>query len=56
MAGRANINEYRWLLISSVAMGLALGTKYNALVAWFFLDTGGWCLSAPEILAISGRR
>ena len=29
--------EYRWLLISSVAMGLALGTKYNALVAWFFL-------------------
>lgn len=29
--------EYQWLLISSIAMGLALGTKYNALVAWFFL-------------------
>ena len=29
--------QYKWLLISSVAMGLALGTKYNALVAWFFL-------------------
>jgi 4-amino-4-deoxy-L-arabinose transferase-like glycosyltransferase len=32
-------SEYRhhkWFLISSVAMGLALGTKYNALVAWFF--------------------
>jgi len=27
----------KWLLISSVAMGLALGTKYNALVAWLFL-------------------
>jgi 4-amino-4-deoxy-L-arabinose transferase-like glycosyltransferase len=33
-------SEYKqdkWLLISSVAMGLALGTKYNALVAWLFL-------------------
>ena len=29
--------QYKWLLISSVAMGLALGTKYNALVAWVFL-------------------
>jgi 4-amino-4-deoxy-L-arabinose transferase-like glycosyltransferase len=29
---------YKWLLISSVAMGLALGTKYNALIAWFFLS------------------
>jgi hypothetical protein len=26
-----------WLLISAVAMGLALGTKYSALPAWFFL-------------------
>ena len=41
----------RWLLISAIAMGLALGTKYSALPAWFFLtlaivfiysrDTGG---------------
>ena len=29
---------YKWLLISSIAMGLALGTKYNALVAWVFLS------------------
>ena len=29
--------QYKWLLIASVSMGLALGTKYNALVAWFFL-------------------
>jgi len=29
--------QYKWLWISSVAMGLALGTKYNALVAYFFL-------------------
>jgi hypothetical protein len=29
--------QYSWLLISSVAMGLALGAKYNGLVAWFFL-------------------
>jgi hypothetical protein len=29
--------QYKWLLISSVAMGLALGTKYNALVSCFFL-------------------
>lgn len=47
-------SEYKkigWLLISAVAMGLALGTKYSALPAWFFLtlaivfiysrDTGG---------------
>lgn len=30
--------EVKWLLLSSVAMGLALGTKYNALVVWFFLS------------------
>jgi hypothetical protein len=28
----------KWLFISAVAMGLALGTKYNALIAWFFLS------------------
>jgi hypothetical protein len=28
----------RWLMFSSVAMGLALGTKYNALIAWLFLS------------------
>ena len=31
--------ELKWLFLSSVAMGLALGTKYNALIALFFLST-----------------
>jgi hypothetical protein len=30
--------ELKWLLISSISMGLALGTKYNALLAWVFLS------------------
>jgi hypothetical protein len=30
--------EHRWLFISSIAMGFALGTKYNALIVWFFLS------------------
>lgn len=30
--------ENKWLFISAVAMGLALGTKYNALIAWFFIS------------------
>jgi len=30
--------EFKWLFFSSVAMGLALGTKYNALIVWFFLS------------------
>ena len=33
-------SEYKkigWLLVSAIAMGLALGTKYSALPAWFFL-------------------
>jgi hypothetical protein len=30
--------EFKWLFISSIAMGLALGTKYNALIAWCFLS------------------
>lgn len=30
--------KLKWLFISSIAMGLALGTKYNALLAWFFLS------------------
>jgi hypothetical protein len=31
--------EFKWLLVSAVAMGLALGTKYNALIAWVFLSS-----------------
>ena len=34
----SNFTEFKWLFLSSVAMGLALGTKYNALIAWFFLS------------------
>jgi len=30
--------NFKWLIISSVAMGFALGTKYNALIVWFFLS------------------
>ncbi|MGD0279892.1 MAG: phospholipid carrier-dependent glycosyltransferase [Smithella sp.] len=30
--------EFKWLFFSSFTMGLALGTKYNALIAWFFLS------------------
>jgi hypothetical protein len=30
--------DHKWLFLSSVAMGLALGTKYNALISWFFLS------------------
>jgi 4-amino-4-deoxy-L-arabinose transferase-like glycosyltransferase len=28
----------KWLFVSAIAMGLALGTKYNALIAWFFIS------------------
>lgn len=28
----------KWLFISALATGLALGTKYNALIVWFFLS------------------
>lgn len=34
---KGDYREKRWLIISAIAMGLALGTKYNGLVAWFFL-------------------
>ena len=29
---------FRWLLISSLAMGIAVGSKYNALIAWFIMN------------------
>jgi len=29
--------EIKWLLLSAVCMGLAAGTKYNALISWLFL-------------------
>ena len=28
----------KWLALSAVCMGLAAGSKYNALIAWFFLN------------------
>ncbi len=47
----AEYKSHGWFLVSAAAMGLALGTKYSALPAWFFLtlaivfiyskDTGG---------------
>jgi 4-amino-4-deoxy-L-arabinose transferase and related glycosyltransferases of PMT family len=27
----------KWLILSAICMGLAAGSKYNALIAWFFL-------------------
>ncbi len=33
----SDYKSFPWLMLASVAMGLALGTKYNALIAWFFL-------------------
>lgn len=33
-----NFSNFKWLLISALMMGLALGTKYNALIVWFFLS------------------
>jgi len=30
--------DFKWLCLSSITMGLALGTKYNALIVWFFLS------------------
>jgi len=31
-------NEFKWLFLSALLMGLALGTKTNALPAWLFLS------------------
>ena len=31
-------NENQWLVISAVCMGLAVGSKYNAMIAWFFMN------------------
>jgi len=28
----------KWLILSAICMGLAAGSKYNALIAWFFLN------------------
>ena len=30
-------SQFKWLLISSFCMGIALGSKYNALIAWFIM-------------------
>ena len=29
--------QFKWLLISSCCMGIAIGSKYNALIAWFIM-------------------
>jgi len=31
-------NRFRWFLISSFCMGIAIGSKYNALIAWFIVN------------------
>jgi len=30
--------QFKWLLISSFCMGIAIGSKYNALIAWLILN------------------
>lgn len=30
--------RFRWFLISSCCMGIAIGSKYNALIAWFIMN------------------
>jgi hypothetical protein len=30
--------QFKWLLISSCCMGMAIGSKYNALIAWFIMN------------------
>lgn len=31
-------NLFKWLCISAFCMGVAIGSKYNALIAWFFIN------------------
>ncbi len=31
-------NQFKWFLISSLCMGIAIGSKYNALIAWFIVN------------------
>lgn len=31
-------NHFKWLFISSLCMGIAIGSKYNALIAWFIVN------------------
>jgi hypothetical protein len=31
-------SQFKWLLISSFCMGIAIGSKYNALIAWLILN------------------
>lgn len=35
---KSQYEDRKWLLISALAMGLALGVKYNALIVWLFLS------------------
>jgi len=34
----SNYEDLRWLVLSAMSMGLGLGTKYSALLAFFFLN------------------
>ena len=31
-------SQFKWFLISSFCMGMAIGSKYNALIAWFIVN------------------
>ena len=44
----AEYKSHGWLFVSAIAMGLALGTKYSALPAWFFLTLAVVFIYAKE--------
>jgi hypothetical protein len=31
-------SQFKWLLVSSLGMGIAVGSKYNALIVWFIMN------------------
>jgi hypothetical protein len=33
-----NYKDTKWLVLSAICMGLAAGSKYNTMIAWFFLN------------------
>ena len=34
----SDYSRFKWILISSICMGIAIGSKYNALIAWFIVN------------------
>lgn len=47
---RSGFIRYRWFFLGSVCMGLAVGSKYNALIVWFI-----WNLLLIHMVSQSGK-